>query len=399
MKIDSERARVIEAYISKGGDVEVGKWPIEISGEKEILPFYKLPWEILRYNSNNGRLAIERRKWELDNHRKLDTTLSEDAATVRTMLQALDADRTSLLKADLHLKGQMEPGVITFDGVVINGNRRMAVLEALHQEEPTGKWQFIEVIRLPQDTSEANLWKIEAGLQLSKDKVAEYHPVNELLKIKEGIDRGLTPSEVAAAMYGWQAEEIEQALARLDIIDNFLEFFGQPQNYEVIKRFGLHEHFIDIQKRIIAPAKKLGVPNRELTRRLKNTFALLRAHIGLQGKGERKGITHWDIRKLDAVFSDPHAKDTFLKALGAATEIKKVPYDVVVDDFRDSLDVLAMREARSKPLKLIEKAISAVESIDPDSLSDADPALSGMLQSALGRLSELIKGISARLGT
>jgi hypothetical protein len=308
------------------------------------------------------------------------------------MIFDLDRDKTELLKDDLHRKGQMEPGVITNDGVLINGNRRMAVLETLHQQEPTGKWQYIEVVRLPADTSEADLWKIEAGLQLSKDKVAEYHPVNELLKIKEGMERGLSTGEVAAAMYGWTKEEIEDALARLTLIDDFLEFFGQPENYELIKKVGLHEHFIDIQKRVIAPAKKQPVPKKELARRLQATFALIRAHIRSQkpGKGERKGITHWDIRKLDGVFTDVHARDLFMGHLSATKDIKSVPDETVLEDFRDSLDVLRMREERDKPLRLVDKAINAIESIDFDAVNKADPQLVERVIKSLERLSAIV---------
>src|SRR4030067_2690226 len=101
MKIDSERAREIQSYLKKGDGAEVGKWPIEISGVKQILPFYRLPWALLRYNANNGRLAMERRKWEEENKRKLDTALREDGTILREMLLDLDGDKTALLSEDL----------------------------------------------------------------------------------------------------------------------------------------------------------------------------------------------------------------------------------------------------------------------------------------------------------
>ena len=37
---------------------------------------------------------------------------------------------------------------------------------------------------------ERDLWRIEAGLQFAKDFRLEYGPVNELLKLKEGLERG-----------------------------------------------------------------------------------------------------------------------------------------------------------------------------------------------------------------
>ncbi len=369
MRIESQRAKQIDAHLSSHPDSEVGRFAIEIGGEKRMLPFFRFPMELLCYNANNGRLAMDRRQWEHEHGRELDGCQREDAVIVRGMLLGLDEDRTAVLKRDIHQKGQMEPGVITHDGVVINGNRRMAVLELLHEEEPIGKWRYLEAARLPPEISEQDLWKIEAGLQLSKDRVAEYHPVNELLKIKEGVQRGLSPEEVASAMYAWRVKEVKEALQRLGLIDSFLEFFGQPGNYGVIKTFGLHEYFIDIQKRVISPAEREGVPKRELKKRLSHTFALIRAGILAQstGKTKRKGFTHWDIRNLHKIFSDAHSRDAFVGRLEEASDMRSVPEEDVIEDFRDAAEILVMRQERDRPVRLIERAINALQSIDRES--------------------------------
>jgi hypothetical protein len=393
MRIQSQRAREIDAYLKSHPEAEVGKWPIEIAGVKEILPFFRFPIELLTYNANNGRLAMDIREWEQTNGRKLDGRRPEDGVIIRDMLQGLDQDKTSVLSKDLHQKGQMEPGVVTHDGVVINGNRRMAVLELLHQEEPTGKWRFLEAVRLSPTISERDLWRVEAGLQLSKDKVAEYHPVNELLKIKEGIDRGLSPEEVAAAMYAWKADEIEEALERLRLIDDFLVFFGQKGNYGIIKRFGLHEYFIDIQKRVIAPAVRNGEPAREQQKRVKYAFALIRASILPHDRQRRKSITHWDIRKLDRVYTDAHARATFVEPLAEVKELHKVPPEAVINGFNDAIDILRMREERDQPVRLIEKAINALQNIDRQSQHFYDERV----RQAMERLSALVQIIEQQL--
>jgi len=395
MKIESQRARAIDAYLSSHPDAEIGRWPIEIGGEKKVLPFYRFPLDLLFYNANNGRLAMDVREWEQNNGRKLDGRQPEDAKIICEMLLCLDPDKTDVLKKDLHQKGQMEPGVITHDGIVINGNRRMAVLETLHKDEPTGKWRFLEAVRLSPTISEQDLWRVEAGLQLSKDKVAEYHPVNELLKIKEGIDRGLSPEEVAAAMYAWKANEIKDALDRLELIDNFLHFLGQPDNYGAIKKFGLHEYFIDIQKRVIAPAKRKGIRKKHLKKRLQYTFALIRAGILMQsrGKSKRKGFTHWDIRNLDRVFSDAHTKSAFVEQLEKTKDMRSVPEEKVIEGFRDAIEILEMREERNRPVRLIEKAINALESIDTES----EHFYCERVKQATDRLLKLVRSIQKQL--
>lgn len=372
MKIETQRAKEIVTYLSE--QQEVGKWRIEIAGRVEMLPFYRFPLKLLRYNPENGRLAMEVREWEEKNRRRLDPSDTKDAAVIRDLLLGLEPNETGRLQEDFEQKEQREPGVITYDGVVINGNRRMAVLEVLHQKQPS-KWEHLEAVRLPRNISQPDLWKIEAGLQLSKDQVAEYHPVNELLKIKQGIEEKLTPEEVAAAMYGRTPEEVIDALKRLDLIDSFLQFFGQPKNYGLIKKAGLHEYFIDIQKHVVGVWERDEVLTRQRKAQLEYAFALIRAGILAQERPDKKkksGITHWDIRKLGKIFADYEARSAYLehleKAKGSSKEKSKklltVPAEVVIDDFRAAVDVLDMKEQRDQPVRLIEKAFNALDSID-----------------------------------
>lgn len=395
MKIQSQRAKEIEAFLGQNPNVVVN-WPIEIAGEKKILPVFRFPLNILRYNKKNGRLFMEVKEWEGKNKRALDTCHPKDAKIVKDMLLNLDITKTEVLKEDIRKKGQMEPGVITHDGFVINGNRRMAILEELHKEEPTGKWDCFEAVRLPEEIQEKDLWKIEAGLQLSKDKVAEYHPVNELLKIKQGLNSGLTPEEVAAAMYGWTTEEVKEGLKRLELIDSFLIFIRQSDNYGVIKKFGLHEHFIDVQKYLLNPARKRGLSRRELAKHIDCSFALIRTNILLQGKPEKKQtrITHWDIRKLGKIFDDPRAKAAFLEHLGESKKILSVPPKTVIDDFQNAVEELNMKEQRDQPVKLILKAIKALERIDKKSKHFHEQPV----KDAMTKISKIVSDINKDLG-
>ena len=367
MKIQSERAKEIDAYLNTHLDAEVGRWPLEISSVKKILPFYRFPIKpLLRYNINNGRFAMEVQEWETKNKRKLDSCRDDDAEIIRNLLSELSREQTELLKKDLKSKGQMEPGVITYDGFEINGNRRMAILEELWMEEKIGKYECFEAIRLPASIGARDLWRIEAGLQLSQDKVAEYHPVNELLKIKQGCDAGLDVGEISASMYGRSEDYVRECLSRLELIDTFLDSIKQPQNYGFIKKFGLHEYFIDVQNSVLKKLKKDGVNKRQISEYLNYSFALIHAGVLIQkeAKKKREGITHWDIRKLGKIFSNAHAKDAFLENIRKEKRILDVNSKTLVEDFKAATEILDMQEQSDQPIKLVEKATKALESID-----------------------------------
>lgn len=313
---------------------------------------------------------MEIKQWEKDNKRPIDESTDEDSNIIRNMLIKLDENKTVELLEDIRKKGQMEPGVISHDGIVINGNRRMAVLKELSRAEPTGKWDNLEVVRLESGVSDKDLWKIEAGLQLSKEKVAEYSPVNELLKIKQGKNRGLKIPEIAAALYGRSEYYVKDSLDRLKLIDDFLEFFGQSENYGLIKTFGLHEYFIDIQKNVINPWERFGIPTKERHDQLLYSFALLRASVLNRNSKEKikgkSGITHLDFRNLGKIFMDAHAKGEFLKHLGKVKNIKdigKLENDVIIEDFKSAVDELAMKEQRRQPSRLLERALKSIKNI------------------------------------
>jgi len=366
MIINSENATKIDSYLKDNDEAELGKWPIELSGEKKIVPFYKFPLKLLYYNINNGRFAAEKRKREKDIGRELNSLDKEDTKQIKDLLLRIFPDKTKALKEDIRKKGQMEPGVITFDGFVINGNRRMAIFEDLHKDEPTGKWEYLEAIRLRPDINPKDLWKLEAGLQLSKEKKADYSPVNELLKIKDGYDTGLKPEEIAAAMYDWTPEEVDSSLERLRLIENFLVYFGQEENYGFIQEFGLHEYFINLQKYILKGAKKRGTKRQEIQREIEGAFQMIFDSALMQKDTNKKkrGITHQNIRKLGKIYSDTYTKEAYFGEL--PTKKKKKVGDVF-EAFKSAEETMEMIEKRNEPLKLVTTAIKALQNIDTKS--------------------------------
>jgi len=304
---------------------------------------------------------LEIQEYENQQGRKLDSTDSDDVVKIKELLlqDQIEADK---LYADLKQIGeQREVAHITHDGIVINGNRRMATIEKLHKDEPTGKWTDLWVVRLPEDISEKDLWKIEAGLQLSKDKVADYGPVNNLLMIKEGSRAGLKHSEIAASMYGWTEKQVSFDLERLNLIDIFLDFLGQKNNYGVIKRFQLNEHFINIQKYLVQKLKESGLPKNELNQKLETIFIYLKAHIT---KPDLINITHLEVRSMCKILLDDKSNEALTSSFSKYNNSDKIPVDKLIDNLDKATDIKKNQEDKQKPVKLIERAITALNGIE-----------------------------------
>lgn len=373
---------------AEGKDETLERRRIEIMGKREVLNVYRLPIKSLRYNIRNGRFAAELRAVEAKKGRKLDTNDPVDAAIVKKILREQSKDETQFLKKDLKQKGQIDPGLITHDGYVINGNRRMALFEALYEEEPNPEYEFLDVQVLPKSVSPKDLWRIEAGFQLSRDKRLDYSPVNQLLKIEEGIRAGLKPEEIAKSFYGKVTRKnIIDDLERLKLMKEYLNYIGKPDDLKLAD--GLHNHFIDLQKQIQKLEKK-GV-----TKSDKNKAIVLGYEIILGG------VRHRDVRHLAEVILSSRARDTIEKALD---ESEESPVDEaleageldgveseeeaegeslssdslefskrrgkakhIVEEYKNALDVVDFEKSREKPRKLIRKAIDAIESIDKES--------------------------------
>ncbi len=370
MNLNTERAKEIQLYIDSHDVIKFPDWPIVIGGETTSLPVYRLPLSYLRYYVGNGRFAVEKLLLDKQLGHELNSDDPDDVVQIRKMLLEENSKLTEKAKSlidNLRDFRQLEPGVITVDGYVINGNRRMAALEWLHEDDPSGKWPYLNVQRLPEGIGKQNLWRIEAGLQLSKEKKEEYGPMNELLKIKEGKEAELTNKEIAAAMFEWTPRDVEDALERLKLIDNFLDHVGQTDKggYGFIETFDLHEKFISLQRSVYKPAKEEGLSNKELQKQLKDSFDTMNASAMLSKKPGKKGdqITNDDIRDLGKIFRNPKATELFRTALGQGKHSRTGTPEKIRDGLRDGQEQLKFQRDNQQPRRLIETAIRALKNI------------------------------------
>ena len=356
MPLQSDRAsRIAAATKHASAKSEMGKHPILIGGEKKMFEVYRLPIKLLAYNIRNGRFAAELRAKEKQLGRRLDPLLSEDEKIIRDLLLDLDPSATELLKKDLQRVGQTDPGIITHDGFVINGNRRMAILQELHNLDGSGKYERLEVHVLTEGIGEKDLWRIEAGLQLSRDKRLDYGPVNDLLKIREGLKSKLTPTEIAATLYGVKdANEVREKDRRLTLIDSYLEYIGETENYT--KANGFVEHFINIQD-LLRQLDKEGVKAPERHKWLLVAFEMIRAEMG-----------HVDIRTLRKVAASQAAKTHLLKNIKPKAgkrggKEEQAARDTTKDQFGIAKDYLQNEDDSKRPGALLDKAKRAIETL------------------------------------
>ena len=170
MTIKNPRADLIDDYLKEHKKrAFLGRQePYEIAGKRVNLDVIRLPISLLYYNIRNGRFAAELHEFEASEGRRLEPEKTKDAEKIEELLlkDKTKTERTEWLKKDLVRVGQLYPATITYDGYIINGNRRAAILSQLFKETGNEKFSFLETVILPPDVSSRDLWRFEAGFQL-----------------------------------------------------------------------------------------------------------------------------------------------------------------------------------------------------------------------------------------
>src|SRR5712692_740917 len=167
-----------------------------LKGKRRELDVHRIPTKHLYFNIENGRYADKMIQLKADNpgvviNPREDRWREKIHDMLKGTYSGTEGDQESFetLRADILAKQQLHPGVVLADGGVLDGNRRLAVLLDLSKTERNpGRFEFFEGAILPEDVGPEDRWRIEAGLQIGRDEKLAYSPINQLLKIREGLN-------------------------------------------------------------------------------------------------------------------------------------------------------------------------------------------------------------------
>ena len=149
--------------------------------------------------------------------------LSKDPANIYEQFKKIKLDETR------------DPLLLTKDGTVINGNRRLAAFRELHYSPDTYKnFQYIPCI-MEIDVTPLEIDEIENALQIQKENKFDYTWTNELLKKKEKIrreKRNISQQNIIEQLkfHGLKdVKEVQFKLRMLDLVDAYLLILQQKR--------------------------------------------------------------------------------------------------------------------------------------------------------------------------
>lgn len=259
--------------------IELLKKLVKVQKEKDDKHTYAVRWRdsdihpviikvdtsFLRYRLVSGRTRRKQIKYLEDNPNSPRDLFNDpefnkaQEAQHQILLKMIDEEG---LRKDLLNEGQRQPAIITYDGYVLNGNRRLAALIGEAK-------QFVDCVVLPEDASPKDLYELELDLQMAKETKAEYNWVDELLHIRYGIETLEEKEVVVAKKMRASTQQIRHKLNMLYLVDLYLEWLKRAEHYYIVE--GDEQVFIEMAKFI----KKVKYPEKQKIIR-EEVFAILK---------------------------------------------------------------------------------------------------------------------------
>jgi hypothetical protein len=232
---------------------------------------WQVPVEALLLNVDNHRFAAERTLVEEKLGHELDPENSPDdeRALEAILLDTgydVDGDQVTggrpgkdyeALKSDWEIRHQESPLWVRPDGLVRNGNRRLAMLKRLQREEGLAGREYVDAVLLdPDEIDEVALFEMEQREQLTENLKVRYTDINLLLAIRAAAEaRGIdwydpeSLDRVAGELQHIIGNDRDYAVVQLNAIrymDAYLDDSGQPGQYHKLIR--QIERFRDVGK-------------------------------------------------------------------------------------------------------------------------------------------------------
>ena len=227
-----------------------------------LQPFhvYEIPLEILIYNQYNGRIGSVVKSFEKQNH-TLNPENPEDVTIIENFLWKSKESSNAKTLESLRSTGQIKFGIVTSDGVIIDGNRRASLMnrilhDANSSTEERNRARYFKAVILPDSANQRDILQLETSFQMGEDEKVDYNPIEKYLKCKDLEDANFTRDEIASFM-GISKKDVDTYLEILELMDQYLAFYEYDGIYTMAE--GHEDSFLKLNSAL--KQYKSGVAN------------------------------------------------------------------------------------------------------------------------------------------
>lgn len=355
-------------------------------GGLEKMRVHKIPLEYLLYNKYNGRILSRTKSLEAQG-KELNPENEDDKKIIQDLLWYSKEQKNKKTLEDIRKNGQIEVGVITRDGIIIDGNRRAMLLNRVD-----GQTHFKAVV-LPVALAEdlIEIKKLETSIQMGEDAKLGYNPIEKYLTTAELVKQGVELIDIAQWM-GETETTIKEYNNIMVIMDEYLDYLDYNDIYTQLD--GREDHFINLSKWInnfkgLDSARAFnGYGNDDVDDLKTVCFDYIRATF--EGKNFRKiakgnkenhffgnkdvwsDFTESHFKSMRPIndLEEPINTDTNdLKATldDRDTRFRNDANSLLQNNFDEAENKLRFKKHKDEPLKLVKSAERALETINPHS--------------------------------
>ena len=390
---------------------------------------YEIPIELLIFNVENGRIASMVKSFERE-HSSLDPERSHDAQQIAKFLFKSNESANEKTKKSIAENGQLETGIITSDGVIVDGNRRASLmLSILHDDKYSPaqheRCEKFRAVILPEDANEKEILRLETTYQMGADEKVGYNPIEKYLHARDMYNKGFTLGEIAEYMALGSAIKVQELLDVMELIDDYLDYYEYTGIYTRLPR-GFEDDMIKLNLALkrIQSGKISWIPSDKIVEVQNDLKCICFDFIRLNAKSEdgfdfraiayasnsnflssedvwTKFVESWreateevEEESIDNLLSksrSPGDSDRLLE--NRDQEWRDKVGEKLLEGFSEAKTTIENQKEKAKPSVLIKKAINALSQIDRNSLSGSNDKEN--IKKYLGDLEELIKRVTA----
>ena len=228
--------------------------PIKIGQKLPIRPtetfnVYRIPLDLLVPNVLNDRITWRIREFEAENSRKLDVDSDTDVDFLYSLILDEHKQDNARTEEDLAQKGQMVDGVISANGIIIDGNRRATLLrdlfngKAAKYNKSVEDFRYFNAIVLPGDISPEEIMALETMIQVGSDKPVDYNRICLYIKVDNLLNAGYNYTQIRQYMRLKTDKDVEEMATIYKLMVEYLEAIDKPNHFTLLD--GLEDQFIN----------------------------------------------------------------------------------------------------------------------------------------------------------
>ena len=324
--VPTEEARIAEIAAKVKGSTETHSAPWQ--NARESLPVIKLSLDSVLLNPESHRIRAQ-----IESHPESkvveDRPHSERAQAIIEKILSETPEFRALVDS-LSENGQLDAGIVTHAGVLVNGNTRAVALRELDEE-------YIRVGVLPLGATEREITELEARLQLARDLKQDYTLTNELLFIKEQVDFGTKVEDLAILLGKAQSRSTQHLNRGVAEIEKSLRILQHIREVQASSDGTIRLTFFDDHESALSEADNAYMALRDSdpaqARRVRDGRI-----AGVLVRVTYRNLRNWDSDQFLREYVEPQFDDD--DVLAAAVGQAPGAYEVADPDDDDGLRVL-----------------------------------------------------------